>query len=135
MLATLATTLSWLIAADSTDQNRPDFVLFTVPSASVLPETARLDKSNTIFSETFENMTTTFNNGLADVAERLNTTTVFALDAQKLFDDLYDEPSLVGRFPHAAQSCADSLLAVQSDYRSDILSVRFMHGCKGVHVV
>lgn len=95
MLATLATTLSWLIASDSTDQNRPDFVLFTLPSADVLPDSSRIDKTNALFTSTFENMTSTFNSGLTTVAERLNNTSVFALNAQSLFDDLYSNPSLV----------------------------------------
>lgn len=114
MLATLATALPWLIAADSTDQNRPDFVLFKLPAANALPDSPRMSNTNPLFVSTFQNMTTVFNDGLNGIAQRLNRTTVFALDAQSLFDDLHADPSLVS-CALSVQRARLTVLVVQSD--------------------
>lgn len=95
MLATLTSALSWMIAADSTPQTRPDYALFSLPSGDLLPQTARLAGNNTLFIETIKAMTDNFNAGLQNIAASLSSTSVYILDAHSLFNDIHADPSLV----------------------------------------
>lgn len=80
MLATLNTTLRWLIPTGATPA--PDFVLITLPRGDLLPATARMALNNTGYINVFRNMTTAFNNGLGEVAQSLSSsTTVYTLAA------------------------------------------------------
>lgn len=80
MLSTMNTTLRWLLPTAGTPA--PDFVLIALPRGDLLPQTSRLALNNTGFVNVFRNMTTAFNNGLAEVAQSLSaSTTVYTLDA------------------------------------------------------
>ena len=79
MLATLSTSLGWCMPNSSAAQNQPDFALISLPQGDLLPEISGLAGNNSI--STFKSLVSYYNNGLPNVAAKLNSTTVYTLSA------------------------------------------------------
>lgn len=84
LVATLATSLSWLMPSDGSQDARPDFAIITLPQGDLLPQTAGLAQNNTDHINLLKSMTTAYNTGLSEVvASSLNKTTVYLLNGQR----------------------------------------------------
>ena len=88
MVASISVALSWLISASPNVKNRPDFALISLPQGDLLPEIASLAGNNASLISIFKNLSSHFNDGLANVAAALNSTAVYTLNADTYVDFL-----------------------------------------------